>query len=79
VNEKDQISGDYIFAGQLPEIGVPYWVQCKKFTCKAVVDKEGNWKAFTSGRELTDVIFGGATPYTNIFSSSQMFFRLNPN
>ncbi|MGD1089563.1 MAG: hypothetical protein ABR955_12700 [Verrucomicrobiota bacterium] len=56
MNEKDQKSGDYLSAGRLPEIGQPYWVQCKSFRCMAVLDKKGKWKSFSTDEELPDVI-----------------------
>jgi hypothetical protein len=47
---------DCLFADQLPEIGIRYWVQCEDFRCLAVINKDGQWKSFSNGRELPDVI-----------------------
>jgi hypothetical protein len=66
VNGKDQNLSDYSLTGQLPEIGQSYWVQCKNFRCKAVFDKEGTWKAFTTGKELPDVMDVFFTKWINL-------------
>ena len=51
----------FIPATQLVESGRPYWVQCSESTCWAVLDKDGRWKDFTTGKNLPDVI--------NVFAS----------
>ena len=56
VNEKNQNFADDLPAEQLLDIGRPYWVQCKNIRCIAMVDKEGKWKAFSNGTNLTDII-----------------------
>jgi hypothetical protein len=43
-------------AEQLPEVGGRYWVQCDNFMYMAVFYKDGEWKSFSNGRELPDVI-----------------------
>jgi hypothetical protein len=43
-------------AGQLPETGKPYWVQCKDYRCLGIADKVRKWKNFHTGIELSDVI-----------------------
>jgi hypothetical protein len=55
VNEKAKKLGKPLPAGQLPEVGLPYWVQCKTFRCMAVLTKEGKWKSFSTEEELLDV------------------------
>jgi hypothetical protein len=49
-------------AGQLPEAGRRYWVQCSGYRCLAVIDEAGLWKAFYGGEELPDVIKVVDTP-----------------
>jgi hypothetical protein len=56
VNKKNKTLADDLSAGQLLEIGQPYWIQCKNIRCLAVFDQEGKWKASYSGNELSDVI-----------------------
>jgi hypothetical protein len=55
VNGNDQNLGKPLPTGQLPEIGLPYWVHCKSFSCMAVLNKEGKWKSFSTDEELPDV------------------------
>jgi hypothetical protein len=33
-----------------------HWVQCNGHRCLAIVDKNGKWKCFATGLELTDVV-----------------------
>ncbi|MGD1088765.1 MAG: hypothetical protein ABR955_08590 [Verrucomicrobiota bacterium] len=56
MNEKGQVLSDYLPSGQLPEIGVPYWVQCYNFRCMAIFDRKGKWKSLFTDEELSDVI-----------------------
>ena len=56
INDKLQNPDGIIPPSQLVQIGQPYWVQCTRFKCLAVVTKEGRWKVFSTGEELPDVI-----------------------
>jgi hypothetical protein len=41
-----------------PVVGHRYWVQCEEFRCMAVMDHDGKWKIFHSGKPLTsEVLF----------------------
>ncbi len=33
-----------------------HWVRCKGFRCLAIPTKDGKWKCFATGEELSDVI-----------------------
>ena len=39
-----------------PQPGALRWVKCKDYRCMGVLDREGRWRSFATGKELTDVI-----------------------
>jgi hypothetical protein len=55
MDEKFPNPQEGIPAGQLPEVGMPYWVQCKDFRCLAVVDKHDKWRIYATGESLIGV------------------------
>ena len=42
--------------GSNPKIGVVYWVQCKGYRTRAMIGRDGKWRALFNDRELPDVI-----------------------
>jgi hypothetical protein len=55
MNEQAQNLDGIIVAGRLP-INGPVWVQCDGYRCLAVLDRNGTWKSFFDGKELTDFV-----------------------
>ena len=56
VNEKDQKFDSIIAKAQPTQICEPCWVQCTGYRCLAVRDKNGKWRSYATGKELTDFI-----------------------
>ena len=52
----DETSGRSVKEQAKPETGKSYWVGCKDYKCRAVVDKTGKWKSFYTRKELLGVI-----------------------
>jgi len=56
VNTSDHKFGEKSVKEQISGVGEPVWVQCKVSGCLAVMDKNGNWKKFYDGVQLSGVI-----------------------
>ena len=55
MNENDRTLLERAPDRQEPKVGVVYWVQCKSYRTRAIMDKDGKWKSLFNGRELPDV------------------------
>jgi hypothetical protein len=41
---------------QTVSVGEPVWVQCNGFRCLAYLNQNGEWRAYSSGAKLSDVV-----------------------
>jgi hypothetical protein len=42
--------------GQAKFASEPVWVQCEGFRCLAYMNQKGEWRAYSSGVKLSDVV-----------------------
>jgi hypothetical protein len=53
VNFQKEEIGTYMYAARSEQT---QWIQCKGYRCLAILDENGTWRCFATGKELKNVV-----------------------